>query len=202
MWLSACSPEQELPQPQGPWAKVQQWYAQQNALNKNSSTYFHPQWGEGQLQTLADGSQLALFPVHREVAVQYYEVGFVRSLVIHLDAQGEILSGKILEMVGGKAYRPAHKDELAPKHWEGVLLINKALAWDYFVNLNLLDKSGGFLALLLTLKIAQQILAFPNIQAIFLLLRIVVFGPLYKICVVMKVLPFIWPAKTKRGSRF
>ncbi|GAB4409494.1 MAG: hypothetical protein OHK0053_36340 [Microscillaceae bacterium] len=128
MWLIACSPEQELPQPQDPWVKVQQWYAQQNALNKHSSTYFHPQWGEGQLQTLADGSQLALFPVHREVAVQYYEVGFVRRLAVRLSPEGEVLEGRMIEMIGDKAYLAAHKDELARKHWEG-----EAIPWPTIV---------------------------------------------------------------------
>jgi len=98
--------------------------------SKNGQAYWHPQWGDGLLHTLTDGSQIAVFPLWRETSVQYYDIGYIRRLVIKLDADGEIISGKILEMVSSKEYLRVHKEDIPVRFYEGTLQNSDALAWE------------------------------------------------------------------------
>jgi hypothetical protein len=82
------------------------------------------------LHTLNDGSQIAVFPIWREASVQYYDIGYVRRLVMKLDAEGEIISGKMLEMVGNKEYLHTYKDDLPPSFYNGTLQSTGVIAWE------------------------------------------------------------------------
>jgi hypothetical protein len=135
--LSACKREPETtltPKTSTPTeatlSQIKQWYDKKIEKIKNeksTATIFLPQWGEGLLHVLNDGTRLAVFPVWREVAVQYYEVGFVRRLVVKLDTEDNVLEAKIMEVISSKAYLAAHKDEIPVRFYEGVLKNREAL---------------------------------------------------------------------------
>jgi hypothetical protein len=135
LFLGACKLQEESVSPiaeldEGKINQLKNWFGKKNQYLKSGQVYWHPQWGDGLLHTLNDGSQIAVFPIWREASVQYYDIGYIRRLVIKLDADGEIISGKILEMVSSKEYLRVHKEDIPVRFYEGTLQNSDALAWE------------------------------------------------------------------------
>jgi hypothetical protein len=94
---------------------IQKWYARQiqdYAKSATPETIFIPHWVKGVLHTLDNGTRLAVFPVWREVVLRYHEVGFVRRLVVRLDAQNRVIKGEILAVIAPKAYLIEHLEQV------------------------------------------------------------------------------------------
>jgi hypothetical protein len=117
---------------------IQKWYTQKTKNYDKSTTeaIFMPQWGEGLLHTLDDGTRLAVFPVWREANIQYYELGFVRRLAVKLNADNQVLSGEILEMISRKSYLKTHKNNIPQWYYDKTLKNEDALVYTYEVNPN------------------------------------------------------------------
>jgi hypothetical protein len=117
---------------------IQKWYTQKTKNYDKSTTeaIFMPQWGEGLLHTLNDGTRLAVFPVWREANIQYYELGFVRRLVVKLNADNQVIGGEILEMISSKSYLKAQKNNIPQWYYEKTLKNEDALVYTYEVNPN------------------------------------------------------------------
>jgi hypothetical protein len=112
------APEVEL---QEALPNVKRWYAQKTKNYDKSTTteaIFMPQWGEGLLHTLADGTRLAVFPVWRELAVRYYEVGFVRRLAVRLSPDNQVIDGSMLEIIGEMDYLRENHQTIQIKYFE------------------------------------------------------------------------------------
>jgi hypothetical protein len=149
-FLVGCRQREVLPEPpndaidSATLAKIQAWYnpkiARLRGAKSTGIDIYLPQWGDGKLHTLPNGEKVALFPVHREKNVQYFDIGFVRRFAVRLDAQDNIKGVKLVEMIGNKAYLRQNKDEVAKRYYFQNMQGTGSVAWEKDIRLTL-DKA-------------------------------------------------------------
>jgi hypothetical protein len=145
-FFEACRQKEILPEKNTPdaidnatLAKIQNWYnphVERLRKQKNAGTDIYlPQWGQGKLHTLPNGEKIALFPVHREKNVQYYDIGFVRRFAVYLTLQDSVKEVRLVEIIAPKAYLHQHKETLAKRYVLGDTVQWKQVVWSRKLNL-------------------------------------------------------------------